>query len=87
MLKNYSQGRSSLYSVGTLKNANTAIKYSPPAAEKEARNLRNFFPFWLLLEEEEVLELEEEEPFPDEDLDSLKYDSLDECLLQANWKN
>ena len=50
-------------------NANATLKCLPPAAEIEARKLQNFFPFPHLLEEEEVSEPAEEEPFPDEDLD------------------
>ena len=52
-----------------VKNACATLKCLPPVAAREARDLQNFFPFPRLLEEEKVLELEEEEPFPDEDLD------------------
>ena len=41
------------------RNANAALEYLQPVAEREARNLQNFFSLLGLLEEEEVLEPEE----------------------------
>ena len=56
---------------GNTKNASATLECLPFAAESEARRLQNFslFPHLLAVEDEEVLELEKGEPFPDEDLD------------------
>ena len=68
-------------------NASVTQECLPPVAERETRNLHNFFPFPHLLKEEEALESKEEEPLPDEVPYDWEFDHMADCLLQANWVN